>query len=249
MGPGADRLYEMLAWNHRLASAIEGKDFPLHALRRLQKWQQSRLARTFADLIQQDAYRPAVNFFLTELYGGLDFRERDQEMSKVMPVMKRFLPDKVLYIMSEAFELQAVSLEFDMAMAACMERLHIQDLDMDQYCEIYRACDDKPGRERQIILIRKLGYDLDRLVNKPLVNALVRLLRGPAHAAGFGKLQEFLETGLGSFRALKDVRYFNETIYEREWNSMQELFVGEPLPFGFQQVRRTCSQSGFADIL
>jgi len=100
MGPGADRLYEMLAWNHGLAGKIEDKDFPRHAFEQLQRWQQKRLARTFDDLIQQDAYRPAINFFLTELYGGLDFRERDQEMSKVMPVMKRFLPDKVLVLRS-----------------------------------------------------------------------------------------------------------------------------------------------------
>jgi hypothetical protein len=233
MGIGADRLYEMLARNHRLAGEIDGKDFPLHAFEQLQKWQQTRLARTFDDLIQQDAYRPAFNFFLTELYGGLDFRERDQEMSKVMPVMKRFLPDKVLFIMSEAFELQAVSLEFDMEMAGYMERLHFPDLDVDRYGEVYRACSDKPGRERQILLIRKLGYDLDRLVNKPLVNILVRLLRGPAHAAGFGRLQEFLESGLGSFRTLEDVRYFIEAIYEREWNSMQKLLAGEAEPFGF----------------
>jgi hypothetical protein len=224
----------MLARNHGLAGKLEGKDFPLHAFEQLQRWQQKRLARTFDDLIQQDAYRPAVNFFLTELYGGLDFRERDLEMSKVMPVMRRFLPDKVLYIMSEAFELQAVSLEFDMEMAGYMDRLDNPDLDMDRYCEVYRACSDKPGRERQVLLIRKLGYDLDRLVNKPLVNTLVRLLRGPAHAAGFGKLQEFLESGLGSFRALKDVQFFNEAIYQREWNSMQNLFAGEAEPFGFQ---------------
>ncbi len=233
MGTGADRLYEMLAWNHRLAGKIDGEDFPQQAFKKLQIWQQNRLARTFDDLIQQDAYRPAINFFLNELYGGLDFRQRDQQMSKVMPVMKRFLPDKVLFVMSEAFELQAVSLEFDMEMAGYMERLDIQNLDMERYCEIYRARSDKPGRERQIMLIRKLGYDLDRLVNKPLVNTLVRLLRGPAHAAGFGKLQEFLESGLGSFRALKDVRHFNETICQREWDSMQKLFAGETAPFGF----------------
>ena len=227
-------MYEMLARNHGLAGKLEGKDFPLHAFEQLQRWQQKRLARTFDDLIQQDAYRPAVNFFLTELYGGLNFRERDLEMSKVMPVMRRFLPDKVLYIMSEAFELQAVSLEFDMEMAGYMDRLDNPNLDMDRYCEVYRACSDKPGRERQVLLIRKLGYDLDRLVNKPLVNTLVRLLRGPAHAAGFGKLQEFLESGLGSFRALKDVQFFNEAIYQREWNSMQNLFAGEAEPFGFQ---------------
>jgi len=130
MGTGADRLYEMLACNHALAGKIAGRDFPQHAFEHLQKWQQTRLTRTFEDLMQQDAYRPAITFFLTELYGGLDFRERDQEMSKVMPVMKRFLPDKVLYIMSEAFELQAVSLEFDIEMAEYMERLDVPDLDM-----------------------------------------------------------------------------------------------------------------------
>ena len=231
--PGARRLYEMLGRNHDLGSRIDRSEFPLAAFEELQGWQQNRLARTFGDLIQQEAYRPAVNFFLTELYGGLDFRERDHDMSRVMPVMKRFLPDKVLFIMSEAFELQAISIEFDMMMAVHMEHSGIEKLDMDHYCETYRAVGDQPGRERQILLIRKLGYDLDKLVNKPLVNALVRLLRGPAHAAGFGKLQEFLESGLGSFRALDDVRYFNETVYEREWTSMKKMFAGEEKPFGF----------------
>ena len=229
--PGVTRLYEMLARNHDLAGKIEGNDFPQELFERLQAWQLQRISITFDDLIRQDTCRPAIRFFLNELYGGLDFRKRDQDMSKVMPVMRRFLSDKVLFTMSEAFELQAVSLEFDIEMAGHMERLNIQCLDMDRYCEIYRACGDKPGRERQILLIRKIGYELDAMVKKPLVNTLVRLLRGPAHAAGFGELQEFLESGLGSFRALDDVRYFNETIYEREWNSMQKLFAGVDKPF------------------
>ncbi len=230
---GAARLYEMLARNHDLAGVIEHSDFPLRAFENLQKWQQARLSRTFEDLLSDDAYHPAVNFFLTELYGGLDFRNRDQDMSRVMPVMKRFLPDKVLFIMSEAFELQAISIAFDMKMARYLEQAGIHRLDMGRYCETYRACNDRQGRERQLLLIRKLGYDLDKLVNKPLVNALVRLLRGPAHAAGFGKLQEFLESGLGSFRMIEDVSFFNETVYRRESTAMEKMFAGEERPFGF----------------
>ena len=147
--------------------------------------------------------------------------------------MKRFRPDRVLYIVSEAFELQAISIGFDMKMAGYMEKQGFESLDMERYCETYRACSDAQGRERQILLIRKLGYDLDKLVNKPLVNALVRLLRGPAHAAGFGKLQDFLEAGLGSFREIKDISYFNETVYRREWTAMKNLFSGTEKPFGF----------------
>ena len=228
---GAERLYGMLARNHELAERIDGRDFPLGCFETLQQWQRARIARSFEDLNRQEGYQPAVEFFLSEIYGGLHFRERDQDMGRVMPVMTRFLPDRTLMTMSEAFELQAISLEFDMAMAECMARWELEQLDMTAYCKVYRAASDRSGRERQILLIRKLGYDLDQLVRKSFVNYLVRLLRGPAHAAGFGNLQEFLESGLNSFRALEDPEYFIETIYEREWGSMERMFEGDDNPF------------------
>ena len=231
--PGAARLREMLVRNHAVAERVLETDFPLPEFEELQQWQRARIARSFRDLEQSEAYRPAVHFFLTELYGGLDFRERDQDMNRVMPVMIRFLPDRTLGTMSEAFELQAISLEFDIEVATEMARRGISKLDMDLYCEVYRAADDHVGRERQILLIRKLGHDLDTLVTKPWINYLVRLLRGPAHAAGFGSLQEFLEHGLVSFRALEDPAFFIETIYDREWSAMERLFAGEKKPFGF----------------
>jgi len=231
--PGAQRLRDMLARNHAIALRVQETDFPLARFNSLQHWQRTRIARTFEDLAQRQGYRPAVQFFLTELYGGLDFRQRDQDMGRVMPVMIRFLPDRTLGTMSEAFELQAISLEFDMAMAGEMEQRGLHSLNMKTYCEVYRAANDQPGRERQILLIRAIGYDLDKLVHWPLVNHLVRLLRGPAHAAGFGNLQEFLENGLAAFRALEDPAYFIETIYEREWGAMKEMFAGARQPFGF----------------
>jgi hypothetical protein len=52
------------------------------------------------------------------------------------------------------------------------------------------------------------------------------MMRGPAYAAGVGALQAFLESGVLSFRKLDDPCYFINTIYNREWLSMQELFAG-----------------------
>ncbi|MCW8871701.1 MAG: hypothetical protein OQK01_03675 [Xanthomonadales bacterium] len=231
--PGAQRLREMLARNHAIAQRVQEADFPLTQFNSLQQWQRARIARSFEDLAQRRGYRPAVQFFLNELYGGLDFQQRDQDMGRVMPVMIHFLPDRTLGTMSEAFELQAVSLEFDMSMAGEMAQRGQVGLDMQTYCEVYRAANDQPGRERQILLIRKIGYDLDKLVRWPLVNYLVRLLRGPAHAAGFGNLQEFLENGLAAFRALEDPAWFIETIYAREWGAMKQMFDGARQPFGF----------------
>lgn len=230
--PGSDRLYAMLARNHGLAARIDDPGFDLATLEDLQQWQRARLRRSYEDLDKRRDYRPAIHFFLTELYGGLDFRQRDQDLDKVMPLMVRFLPDATLETMAEAFELQAISLEFDIAMAEQVAAQGYPAMDMERYGEVYRACGDREGRERQILLIRKLGFDLEELVRKPWVNPLVRLLRGPAHAAGFGRLQEFLEKGLHAFRALRDIPFFIETVYRREWQAMEKLFAGEPEPFG-----------------
>jgi len=231
--PGAQRLRSMLARNHRFAESITQAGFPLPLFEQLQDWQRARLARSFEELERKPDCGPAVQFFLTELYGGLGFRERDQDLDRVMHLMIRFLPDRTLWTMSEAFELQAISLEFDRAMALQMQQDGIDALDMPTYCAVYRAAGDRPGRERQIELIRKLGYDLDKLVRLPLVSFLVRLLHAPAHAAGFGALQDFLEQGLAAFREMDDVRHFIETIYEREWAAMEALFAGAERPFGF----------------
>jgi hypothetical protein len=221
----------MLARNHALAERICAPGFCLDTFLQLQKWQQNRLAGSFSDLMARDACRPACEFFLAELYGGLDFLERDQDMEKVMHVMVRFLPHKTLLSLAGAFELQAISLEFDVEMAEIMDSSNISNLNVSAYSSVYRACGQRSKREDQILLIQRLGLDLARLVNKPLVTALVRLLRGPAHAAGFGKLQEFLESGLSAFRELKDPAFFIDTSYQREWSTMQKLFAGDKNPF------------------
>ena len=229
--PGAELLRVMLARNHELAEKTRGPDFPLAYFETLQAWQLNRLTMTFADLYAREGYREAVEFFVSDLYGGLDFRERDQQMDRVMPVMIRFLPDKALVALAEAFELQAISLGYDFEMAAYMAREGIDELDMTAYCRTYLACSGRAGRERQIHLFPKIGRDLNKLVRKSVVNYLLRMLRGPAHAAGFGQLQEFLENGLASFRALEDADYFVDTIYQREWASMERLFARDPDPF------------------
>jgi hypothetical protein len=228
---GADRCRNMLSRNHRLAEKISAPDFALKPFQTLQSWQRQRLAESYSDLSSQESYRPACEFFLDDLYGGLDFLERDQDVARVMPVMVKFLPARFLVAMADAFELQAISLEFDMKMMAQMDSAKVTQLSTTTYAQIYRSCSDRPMREKQIQLIRDLGRELAQLANKPFVTHLIRLMRGPANAAGFNALQSFLEAGVLSFRKLDDAAYFINTIYEREWLAMQKLFAGEADPF------------------
>lgn len=221
----------MLARNHAIAASFDDPGFPLQALQELQAWQRARFRRTYADFLASDNDAPACRFFLDELYGGLEFRQRDLDVGRVAPAMVRLLPEHALASLADAFRLQAISLELDIAMVSLDPMLDYRSLDTPGYARQYRACGRRDRRETQIHLIRDLGHRLERLVETPLLLRLVALLRGPAVAAGFGKLQAFLEEGLWAFRRLTDPAEFVETIYRREWLAMERLFSGDDDPW------------------
>ena len=231
MKPHAKHLRQALADSHALAARFDEPGFPLSELELLQDWQRTRLANSYGGLISQQRYSAAGEFFLAELYGGLHFRERDQEMERVLPVMVRMLRDDMLRVLAEAFELQSLSLEFDMEMTSILKDFGWDYLDVDRYGEIYRACGRPEDRKNQIDLIRRLGLELNELVHHRLVLLLIRTVRRPARAAGFGRLQSFLEQGLTAFRVMGDGTEFVETVWRKESEIMRRLFAGEKEPF------------------
>jgi len=227
----AGRLRQALTDAHDLAQRLDEPDFPLAELELLQDWQRQRLTRSYKHLISQDRYSAAGEFFLAELYGGLHFRERDQQMERVLPVMVRMLRADMLLALSEAFELQSLSLDLDMDMTAILRESGWNKLNSARYGEIYRACGRQADREKQIETIRSLGLELNELVHHRLVLWMIRTVRGPARAAGFGLLQSFLEQGLTAFRIMGDGTEFIETIWGKETTVMRRLMAGDENPF------------------
>jgi hypothetical protein len=201
-------------------------------LRRLQKWQSKRLLRSHADLHANPRYRLAVEFFFNELYGGekSDPRQRDSDLVKVQSAMERLLPREGLQALCLAIELETLSQELDAELARALPDAPIT---VPRYAQAYRALGRREDRRRQIELTAEVGTYLDGVVRKPLVRGLVRLARAPAHAAGFGPLQEFLERGLAAFEAMHGAGEFLETIRAREVRTMGRLLSGADDPFEF----------------
>jgi len=227
----AGHLRKALTDSHDLARRLDEPGFPLTKLETVQSWQRQRLAQSYHVLISQERYREAGEFFLDELYGGLNFRQRDQQMERVLPVMVRMLRDDMLRVLAEAFELQAMSLGFDMDMTKELQKSGWDELNTARYGEIYRAVGQAEKRKQQIDLIGRLGMELNELVHHRLVLLLIRTVRRPARAAGFGLLQTFLERGLTAFRIMGDGTEFIETIWQKETEVMQRLLDGEEEPF------------------
>jgi hypothetical protein len=201
------------------------------ALIRLGDWQVRRLRATYADLAASPRYAPALKFFETDLYGAPDFAKRDGDVARVVPAMRRLLPDNVLATVSIAVELNAVSQELDRAMidhlAPFGERFTVA-----QYCAAYRKTDEDQRRKRQIRLIADVGAALDYYVRKPVLRAALRMMRGPAQIAGLSAMQDFLERGFAAFAHLRGATEFLATIEDRE-SALHDAIAGgadDPFP-------------------
>jgi len=199
-------------------------------LAELQRWQSGRLLRSHADLRASPRYRKAVEFFFSELYGEGDARGRDRDVMRVQRVMERLLPKEAFTALCLAIELEILAQELD---ADVVRNLPPGPITVESYAEGYRRAGRTADRERQIELLGVIGRFLDKVVKKPIIRGLVRLARGPAHAAGFGTLQEFLERGLDAFEDMHGADEFIATIRDREVRAMDRVLARTPDPFEF----------------
>ena len=182
-------------------------------LKNLQVWQSERLERDYTDVRKVPKNLLACNFFLYELYGDADFARRDQDVERIYPIMVKVLPGAVLGTVSRAVELNALSHELDLAMLAHLPNGVLTEAD---YARAYRLSVPVDQRRYQLSLILRLGRELARVVQIPLMYRLLQLCRWPAKMAGLGALQLFLERGFAAFVALDGAKPFLGEIRTRE---------------------------------
>jgi hypothetical protein len=192
-------------------------------LRELRAWQAARLAHTYADLGADPRYTRAIEFFLTDLYGPRDFSQRERQFARAWRYLKRTLPDAALAALERALELEALSTDLDHALVAI---LPAGPPTAAGYAKAYREVGRRAARERQIALVVAIGEDLNRIVKHAWIGAALRAAHVPAHAAGFGVLQDFLERGFAAFRNMSEAAPLLRKIRERETQLMEQLFSG-----------------------
>jgi hypothetical protein len=176
-------------------------------------YQALRFAQTYADLLASARYRGAARYFLDELYGPQDFTERDRQLARVVPATVRLFPAEIVDVVGAVVSLHALSEELDSALA---QQLAGAELDPPRYLSAWQATGQGAQRERQIALTLEVARALDSLVHKPFLRHSLRLMRGPARAAGLGDLQQSLERGFDTFRSMRGADEFVALIGQRE---------------------------------
>lgn len=198
----------------------------------IKRYQHARFGVTYADLMAQPRYAGAAEFFLTDLYGPADFSARDDQFARIVPALVRLFPGHIVETVAELAELHALSERLDTAMG----RQRLADgageraVSGSDYGRWWRAVGEPAARERQIQLMVSVGQALDRYTRNRLLRQSLRLMRGPAAAAGLGALQGFLERGFDTFRDMAGAQVFLDTIASRERQLAAALFAGASGP-------------------
>jgi hypothetical protein len=191
----------------------------------LKEFQQRRFSHTYADLLASARYGAAARFFLEELYGPEDFARRDTQFARVVPALVRLFPSEVVLTVATLARLHALSETLDTTMAG---HLHGTSLEADQYIAAWQATGRSADRDAQIALTLDVAGRLDRFTRKPLLRNSLRLMRGPARAAGLAELQQFLERGFDTFRAMRGAQEFTGIVESRERALASLLFSRAP---------------------
>lgn len=204
--------------------ARRGGDAGLSArVEAVKKFQHERFAATYQDLLAHPRYGRATRFFLDDLYGPQDFTERDAQFARIVPGLVRLFPKEIVHTVSALAELHALSEQLDSEMGAVVDGTGLQ---ADGYGRAWRLVARAQDREKQIALMLEVGRALDGFTRKPLLRHSLRVMRGPAAAAGLAALQRFLEVGFDTFREMQGAKGFLDTIAQRERALAAALFKG-----------------------
>jgi hypothetical protein len=204
-------------------------------LQDLRIWQAGRLARTYRDLSGDPRFARAIEFFLSDVYGPQDFTNRDRDVARAWHYFRRSLPATALETLKGAIELEVLSSELDHAMVAALPS---RGLGETEYAQAYRRVGRRDSRERQIDLVVQIGDRLQRIVRRKWIGVALRAAHGPARAAGFGALQDFLERGYRAFTGMDDAGRLLVTIRHRETRLMEALLSSRDNPFAAVESRK-----------
>lgn len=224
--PAAERIRTHLAQVSRLREHAHASSLvqAVHSVKRLQA---QRFRATYTDFLAKPPYAPATLFFLNELYGEHDFRERDNQFGRIANALERVFPEPVAQLAVDLAETHALTETLDHQLATHWQTQDPASPDALRYTMCWRLTGHQEERGRQLAVVLHMGSELQRLTRMVTLRLALKMMRAPAQAAGLGALQQFLERGFDAFSTMRDAQRFLDAVNQRENYWIDTLFEGD----------------------
>jgi hypothetical protein len=222
----AETIRRAVAEVSQLRQACDADPTLTEAVRKVKAVQAQRFSGTYSDLLATGPYVAAARFFLEELYSDKDYAERDAQFARIAGAIEKFFPQDVVQTAVALAKLHALTEQLDLAMARAWQKQ--EGKDAARYVRSWRAVGRHQDRRSQLTVVLAVGEEMARLTRLPGLRLMLRMMRGPAAAAGLQSLQRFLETGFDTFAAMAKrkggAEVFLQTIQDREQRLIDALF-------------------------
>jgi hypothetical protein len=214
------RLRDLAAGNPEFARALEA----------VKTFQADRFDATYSDFLATTLHGPATRFFLEDLYGNVDYSDRDRQFSRIAGSLQSFFPEQVVATAVALAELHAQTELLDHAMAEAWHAQTRLEDSAEKYVACWRLVGAIPERYLQLETVIRIAQELDSLTRTPGLRMTLRMMRGPAKVARLSALQDFLEKGFDTFatmsRSTDGTSRFLSTIRAREIQWIEVLSDG-----------------------
>jgi hypothetical protein len=183
----------------------------------LQTFQSARLSSTYEDIKQDPEYALMGDFFFNKLYAPEDFTFRDTSIKKLHAALDGKIYKGMVTGVTKVIELHELSDKLDDFMVHKMIESGIdENMTMEEYCEIYRSLDNYDQRIYQINLGAEVTRVFHKLSGKWIVGISLRTVKTAAIVFNIKPVIDFVYEGYTSFKKIKNIDYFIDTVLKRE---------------------------------
>ena len=206
-------------------------------LNEVQSWQQARIKRTHSTLFEQPKNQLMADYFLTQLYGGDEFKVLAEQLGRILPKAKkleRLAKESSLEAGSMGIQASILAIELDLHLA---QWLLEQELTVNEENMLlaYRTVDEADERRVQIHNLKDVCYRTDKDLNSFMLKKAFAMAKGTAYRYNFQPLYDFIDSGFKAMKPLKRVSSFIEPFCARELEVIDEVHAmdndGKPAAF------------------
>lgn len=194
-------------------------------LNEVQIWQRARLQQTHQALFDMPKNQPMANYFLTQLYGGDEFKLLARQLARILPKAKkleRLAKESALQTGSMAIQAAILAIELDLQLAQWLVK-HELGVTESNMLSAYRAVNKYAERHTQINHLKEVCYRTDKYLNSFMLRKAFALAKSAAYRHNYQPLYDFIDAGFIAMKPLDSVRDFIDSFGEREMAVIEHI--------------------------
>lgn len=194
-------------------------------LSQVQTWQRIRIKNTHKALFEQPEHQPMANYFLTQLYGGDEFKLLAVQLARVLPKaqkLERMIKESVLETGSMAIQAAVLAIEMDLHLAQWLADRNMP-VNEKNIMIAYSASDKSAERRDQISNLKEVCYRSDKYFNSFFLQKAFKLAKSTAYNNNYKPLYDFIDAGFDAMAPLDSVSSFIEPFCTRELMIIEQI--------------------------